>query len=144
MKNQITDGERWKYLLFYDVDNPSPYHLEVLKIILKTLPTSYIMITTLHGIHVIGFTPLSSDNWGNCFEKLQRYVPSYYSGNVLRVSKKDGEVRRLIDSNFEQFPVTLNLYGIYYERFPELPSVFDLNIVGNYRTPFEVYRSLNE
>src|SRR5438876_299320 len=109
IRNTITDGVNWKYLLFYDLDNVSDSQIKALEIVCNTLPTSYIMYSTQKGLHIVGLTPLDIESHAFCFAKLQREFPTYYSGGTIRMSRRKGENQELIAFNISK-GVTLNLY----------------------------------
>jgi len=120
LRNIVTDKETWKYLLFYDIDSPSKADIKHLIEYLDELKCiSYIMYSTKAGLHVVGLTPLNSSMWGVIFAQLQMKFPEYYSGQTIRLSRKEGEKQELICCNLE-YPVVINLYNIYQKRFPKI------------------------
>jgi hypothetical protein len=117
LRNIVTDKETWKYLLFYDIDNPSRADINMLIEYLDELKfLSYIVYSTKAGLHVIGLTPMNSSMWGVIFAQLQMRFPEYYSGQTIRLSRKDGEKQELIYSNLE-YPIIPNLLELYSKRF---------------------------
>ena len=116
LRNIVTDGKEWKYLLFYDVDNPTGNNLKYIHETMEVFKMSYIIYKTKHGIHVVGLTPLSIEKHALTFRTLHDYVPEYYSGQTLRLSRKEGENQELLFHNFE-YPIIDNLLEIYSKRF---------------------------
>lgn len=140
LRNTVTDGEQWKYLLFYDKDNP--VDLGLLQETLKGCQSSYVMYSTKNGLHLVGLTPLNGYEWACEFETLQTVQKEYYSGSTIRLSRKHGENQKLISYNLD-YPVMSNLYSIYMKRFESLPGTLS-NEISNYRLVFEKYWSRKE
>ena len=140
IRHIITDHIKWKYLLFYDLDNPTKDDVLDLERSCNNLPTSHIVYSTKNAVHVIGLTPLDIETHALCFGHLQCNFPSYYNGGTIRMSRRKDENQELIAFNVSK-GVTLNLYGIYSQRFGSLPSVFDVPIIGNHNSVFETYWS---
>ncbi len=147
LRNIITDGKQWKYLLFYDVDNPSEADIAKLIDSLNFWNISYIIYKTKAGIHIIGLTPLKIEQHASIFSELQSIVPEYYSGQTIRLSRKQGEKRELIFYNLD-YPIILNLYSIYEKRFLGLKEWYNEKqkkllvesvFVDNWRLVFEKY-----
>jgi hypothetical protein len=117
LRNIVTDKETWKYLLFYDIDSPTEADIKNLVEYLDELKCiSYIIYSTKAGLHVVGLTPLNSSMWGVIFAQLQIRFPEYYSGQTIRLSRKENEKQELIYSNLE-YPIIPNLLELYSKRF---------------------------
>ena len=133
---------RWDYLLFYDKDDATPEDIyNIIKYLnLGTMNMSYIIYRTKGGIHVIGLTPMNAENWGIAFQHLQYLTPEYYSGQTIRVSRKQNETQSLIYYNLN-YPVIYRLYLMYQKRFPELQPSYEEKFLYNYKLVFEKYWS---
>lgn len=142
LRNIVTTKDKWSYLLFYDLDNPSELDIHNLIGELEEMQTSYIMYETKHGVHAVGLTPMDSYDWGLYFSILQYEIPEYYSGQTIRVSLKEGESRSLIFWNLEH-PVIWRLFKMYEKRFPQLKnhSMDYQEEINNYSCVFEKYWS---
>ena len=95
-----TEPKECKFLLFYDIDNKEEHYAFELKRILDKMQTSYIIYYTLNGLHAIGLTPLNAIQWGSYFENLHNYFKEFYGGQVIRLSAKEDEVRKLFAYSF--------------------------------------------
>ena len=133
---------RWEYLLFYDKDDATQEDINKIIHYLDTpnMNMSYLIYRTKAGIHVIGLTPMNAENWGIVFQELQRLVPEYYSGQTIRVSRKQNETQSLIYYNLN-YPVIYNLVMMYQKRFPEMRLSFGGKLLRNYKIVFEKYWS---
>lgn len=133
---------RWDYLLFYDKDDATQEDINKIIHYLDTpnMNMSYIIYRTKGGIHVIGLTPMNAENWGIVFQHLQYLTPEYYSGQTIRVSRKQNETQSLIYYNFN-YPLIYNLAMMYKKRFPEIHLEFGDKLLRNYKLVFEKYWS---
>ena len=116
LRNIVTDGKQWKYLLFYDLDNPAEIDVEDVNGWFETFNISYLLYKTKNGIHAIGLTPLPINQYASMFGLLREHIPEYYSGQTIRLSRKEGETQELLFYNLD-YPVIGNLYNIYIKRF---------------------------
>lgn len=133
----VTDGKQWKYLVFYDVDNPSEGDIRRIIDAMEAFLISYILYKTKHGIHLVTLTPLTIENYSLVFGLLQLEVPEYYAGQTIRLSRKQGETQELISYNLE-YEVIPNLSNLYRKRFPQLPEFHN---DGIWHLVFEKYWS---
>ena len=133
---------RWEYLLFYDKDDATTDEINAIieYLDIPTFNMSYIIYRTRGGIHVIGLTPLNSDNWGFLFDQLQRLVPEYYSGETIRLSRKKGEVQSLVYSNIN-YPYVLKLTMMFKKRFPDIVINPNVKPLDKHMAVFEKYWS---
>ena len=131
---------RWDYLLFYDKDDATKNDIQEIIEYLDIRNMSYIIYKTKAGIHVIGLTPMNSEHWGLIFQTLQKLVPEYYSGQTIRVSRKQNETQSLIYYNFN-YPLIYNLAMMYKKRFPEIRLEFGGKLLRDYKLVFEKYWS---
>ena len=138
LRNIITDGKQWKYLLFYDVDNQSEENIVFLTNAFNSFEVSFIIYKTKHGMHAIGLTPIGIKEYGIMFNDLQKVIPEYYSGQTIRLSRKEGENQELIGYNFD-YPMLKNLISIYQKRFPQLYVNPDTRLIDGYSLVFEKY-----
>lgn len=124
--------------MLYEVDGHDDHQLAIALDVFRRSGTSYICYQSKNGFHFVGFTPLRSAQWGYWFDKLQMVAPEYYSGQTLRVSLKEGETQRLIESDFKH-PYVFRLARMYARRFgieKELPIYGEMPI---YSSVFERY-----
>jgi len=119
LRNIVTNGKQWKYLLFYEIDNPSEGDIKLLHDLLEDMPISYIVYSTKAGLHVIGLSHMEDLERSYRFDYLQMHIPEYYSGQTIRISRKKGENQELLFYNLDH-ELMLNLLHIYARRFPEL------------------------
>ena len=131
---------RWNYLLFYDKDDATQEDIDKITSELNLYRMSYIIYRTRGGIHIIGLTPLNSDNWGFLFNQLQRLVPEYYSGETIRLSRKKGEVQSLVYSNIN-YPYVLKLTMMFKKRFPDIVINPKVKPLDKHMAVFEKYWS---
>lgn len=133
---------RWEYLLFYDKDDATQEDIEniINYLNLGTMNMSYIIYRTKGGIHVVGLTPMNAENCGIVFQHLQYLSPEYYSGQTIRISRKQNETQSLIYSNLNH-PVIYNLLMMYKKRFPEMKLEFGGKLLRDYKLVFEKYWS---
>jgi hypothetical protein len=140
LKNICTDGKKWYYLLFYDIDSKKLHegsHQD-----LDSLNISYMVYKTLNGFHFIGLTPLSVTQWSELFLKMNQWYSSYYSGHIIRIDLKDGETQELLALN-QDHEVIPNLFNVWAHRFG-LQKMDAGAFPYKYRLVFEDYRSMNE
>ena len=111
----------WKWLIFYDFDGN--FDATKKSIVGLHENTSFIIYSTKHGHHLVGFTPLTAITWALLFDSLEKDFDSFYNGGVMRLMLKRDEVQKLVRSSFEH-PVIPRLYNIYSKRFdlPEIPN----------------------
>jgi hypothetical protein len=137
LRNIVTDKETWKYLLFYDIDSPTEGDIyNIIEYLDQLKCISYIMYSTKAGLHVVGLTPLNSSMWGVIFAQLQMRFPEYYSGQTIRLSRKEGEKQELIYYNLD-YPVLDNLLTIYNKRFPQISTN---NVIGLDSETYEIHK----
>ena len=114
LRNIVTNGNEWKYLLLYDKDSQDDDVIKEMKECYYGI--SFLIYKTKHGIHGIGLTPMSIEHYASRFQLLQDIIPEYYSGQTIRVSRKQDEKQELIHYNFN-YPILPNLLHIYAKRF---------------------------
>jgi len=142
-RNIVTDGKQWKYLLFYDVDNQSEETKKLLSEVMNKAEISFIIYTTKHGIHVVGLTPMNLLEYATYFAQLNDLIPEYYSGQTIRLSRKEGENQELLGFNFD-YPMLKNVVSIYQKRFPELYVNPDTRLIEGYSLVFEKFWSVKK
>lgn len=138
LRNIVTDGKEWKYLLFYDVDNQSEENKKSLGETMNTAEISFITYTTKHGIHAVGLTPMNLLEYATYFERLNNLIPEYYSGQTIRMSRRENETQELLSFNFD-YPMLKNLLSIYQKRFTSLQTSSHNKLVEGYSLVFEKY-----
>lgn len=113
----ITKDARFM-LLFYDIDREITHEeqAEIVDWFSKT-QISYMLYTTKHGYHIIGLTPLVPIRWAFQFQKLRDMFNSDFIGQTIRLSRKSGELQKLIIMNLENGEVVPNLYNVFATRF---------------------------
>ena len=126
LRNMVTNGKEWKYLIFYEVDNPTEADIRHIIEYMDYQRVSYIMYSTKAGMHVVGLTPVNAMKWASMYNALQGLVPEYYSGQTIRLSRKIGENQELIYYNLD-YPFMTNLLDIYKKRFFEELFLAGLN-----------------
>jgi len=150
LRNIVTDTKRWKYLLFYEVDNPTETQIKDIINFLDIQRLAYLMYSTKGGLHVIGLTPMSITNHAIIFSSLQDRVPEYFSGETIRLSRKEGEKQEYIYCNLD-YPIIPNLFEIYSKRFfqnksKEFFELFQQNLITDtqWHLVFEKYWSFKK
>lgn len=139
LRNITSTKEDWYYLLFYDIDRPiNHFELTALEEHLRINEVSYILYKTQQGNHLVGLTPLTSEQWGKLFDDLKELFGGYYSGTTIRLSRKPEEIQQLITINTSNGKVIHNLYNIFAKRF-NLPKHAIDKI--DYALVFEKYRT---
>lgn len=144
LRNIVCTKEDWYYLIFYDIDNPiTQEQIDKIDYVMQGAGVSYMLYKTKHGYHVVGITPLNAEYWADIFQSLKDTFHSYYSGNVIRLSRKKDEQQELIVCNTTYGEVIPNLYNLYCDRFglKKLPWTRE---TSKYLLVFEKYRSVKE
>ena len=129
LRNIVTNGKQWKYLLFYEIDNPSEGDIKILHDLLESFRISYIVYSTKAGLHAVGLSYMDCHSWSTVFTLAQMSIPEYYSGQTIRVSRKKGEKQELLFYNLDH-ELMLNLLHMYARRFPELQTSNYLNWIN--------------
>jgi hypothetical protein len=147
LRNIITNGKEWKYLLFYDKDDQTENSITELHECFTLSNTSYLIYKTKAGLHGVGLTPLKIERYASDFQLLQHIIPEYYSGQTIRLSRKEGEKQELLYYKFS-WPIIPNLLEIYSKRFfqdkpKEFFEDFHQNLITNekWHLVFEKYWS---
>ena len=152
LRCETTNGDTFKYILFYDVDltnDPKVNRIRAKHLVdtLEEFQTSYIMYSTLNGYHVVGLTPLDFEQWSAMLTILKREIPEYYSGIIIRVSRKLEETQKLVSFSFD-YPIIPNLIEIYAKRLfegqsPLFYESFQKQLITNdqWKLVFEKYWS---
>jgi hypothetical protein len=112
--------EEIKYLVFYDIDNHTRNEqamIEDIDALMHINCMSYIFYKTKHGYHLVALTPVNALKWGVVFTELQNKYPEYYSGIVIRLSRKAEEKQELLKIVLTYGEVIPNLYNLYCDRF---------------------------
>lgn len=142
LRNIVCSKEDWHYLVFYDIDRPiGTLDIVAIDEIMQTNQIAYILYKSKSGVHFVGFTPVDALTWAMIFTQLKLRFKEYYSGNVIRISQKEGEVQQLIKLEISGREVIPNLYNLYAKRFslPKMPWVKE---GSKYLLVFEKYRSV--
>ncbi len=116
LRNIVTAKTHWRYLLLYEVDSHEESDIISVLDVFRRIETSFIAYKTKHGAHVVGLSPLDSQQWGYWFGLLQRRKPEYFSGQTLRLSLKENEKQELIELNL-RYPYLERLARMYFKRF---------------------------
>ena len=143
LRNTVTNGKSWSYLLFYEWDSIL-LNADMLSQMLSNSKISHIIYSTKHGYHLVSFTPLNAVRWGYWIDYLYTEYRQYYSGETIRLSRKQNEKQELIAIDREHYCIP-NLYNIYAKRFdfPELPHDYNDGRF-RYKLVFEKYWSPNQ
>lgn len=114
VKNTTTNKEKWFYHLFYDFDGIKLSNDQISWIdrFMKTQEMSYILRHTMNGYHLIGLTPIDSQQWGLCFNILQKEFPTYHDGQAIRITKKMQDEFITLAENYH-FPFVVNLLKLF-------------------------------
>ena len=146
LRHTVCAKDDWYYLVFYDIDNREQLTNEELKDIDQLMfdyHISYMIYKTKHGFHIIGLTPVHRINLGYVFTALKDICWSYYSGDVIRLSRKKDENQMLIHMETQYGEVIPNLYNLFAQRF-NYPKLAWIKETSKYLLVFEKYRSMNE
>lgn len=144
LRNITCTKEDWYYLVFYDIDKPiTQYELELIDNKCGAHKLSYILYRTKNGYHFVSLTPVNAYDWGYIFTGIKEIFYSYYSGNVIRLSRKKDEIQELIVCNTTYGEVIPNLYNLYCDRF-NLKKMSWNRETSKYLLVFEKYRSMKE
>lgn len=118
LRNITCSKDDWFYLMFYDIDTPIDTDaLTQIDTLSRQFGMSYILYKTLHGFHYVGLTPLDCITWAEMFWQFKQLFKSYYSGNVIRLSRKKDEIQEPIMCVLTYGEVIPNLYNLYCDRF---------------------------
>lgn len=134
----ITKEDRFM-LLFYDVDREvTQEELTYLDKWFWRTQMSYMIYSTKHGYHIIGLTPLTPDYWAFQFIELRNMFHSDFIGQTIRLSRKSGEIQKLIKINLVNGEVVPNLYNVFASRFGYDKMFWDKEN-PKYKLVFETY-----
>lgn len=144
LRNITCTKEDWYYLVFYDIDRPiTQSEIDALDNYLQEKEISYVLYKTKHGHHLVCLSPINALYWGIIFTQIKGMFQSYYSGNVIRLSRKKDEIQELIVCNTTYGEVIPNLYNLYCDRF-NLKKMPWNRETSKYLLVFEKYRSAKE
>ena len=144
VQNIVTTKDDWFYLCFYDIDRPiTQAEIDGIDYLSNKSHISYLLYRTKHGTHYIGLTPLTAIDWALIFTELKNMFKGYYSGKVIRLSRKPDEEQILLVKNTQYGEVIPNLYNLWATRFNYNKLAWNM-ITGKYVLVFEKYRSMNE
>lgn len=141
LRNIVTSKTEWKYLMLYEVDSHEERDCLAVISQYSRMAISWIAYKTKNGFHFVGLTPQDAQQWGFYFERMQRIIPEYFSGQTLRLSLKEGEKQELIHYSF-RYPYIERLAQVYIKRF-NIPKE-NIPLYGaplNYNCVFEKYWS---
>lgn len=144
LRRIVHTKEDWFYICMYDIDRPiTQAEKDGIDYLCNREHVSYILYSTKHGTHFVGLTPLDSMQYAIMFTNLKSMFHSYYSGDTIRLSLKEGEVQVLLVMNDQYGEVIPNLRNLWAKRFnyPKLPWN---KVTGKYLLVFEKYRSMNQ
>ena len=155
LRNICHTKEDWYYLIFYDIDRPiTQSEQDAIEYFSNRSHIPYLLYSTKHGTHYIGLRPLISTDWSIMFEALKTTFHSYYSGQTIRISRKQNEEQNLIRKNtmYNTDDILPNLYNLYAKRFnyepmywSKEPLIYEQKTGKKwYGLVFEKYRSMNE
>jgi hypothetical protein len=137
--NVVTDGFRWRRLLFYECDRT--FTDEDSERILKAMSgakSAFIVYTTSKGFHIMGLTPLSTIVWAYGFKDLDMDLGGNHSGYVLRINRKPNEVQKVVMvAGLNHFIVSDQLYSLVKRKFGL--SVEENYLVGKWKSVFCLY-----
>lgn len=103
---------------------------------MKDFQCSYLLYSTKNGYHVVGLSPSSLLKCTYVFNELDKEFGTYFSGQTIRVSLKEGEKQNLIE--FKDYGnIIPNLFNMYADRF-KLPKM-EVPFPKKYYLVFEKY-----
>lgn len=140
LRHIVCTKEDWYYLLFYDIDKPiTQNEIDKLDDIMEYYHCSYLLYKTKNGHHIVGLTPLNIEWYAKIFSNIKYLFNSYYSGDVIRLSRKKDEQQELIIKNTTYGEIIPNLYNLYASRFnyEKMPWIKE---TAKYLLVFERYR----
>lgn len=143
LRSICTSKDKWHRLLFYDVDKPEMPEMPMLDAVMRINSCSYITYTTKHGRHIVGLSPLHIRKWASMFQVLEDYYHSYYSGDVIRLTRKENETQQLIHLEIHYGEVIPNLFNLFANRFGMQKMTWTREN-AKYVLVFEKYRSYKE
>lgn len=144
LRNIVCTKEDWLFLIFYDIDSPiTQKQMDLIDAYCCTHNISYMLYKTKNGHHFIGLTPLDCLQWARTYHMLKYMFNAYYSGGVIRLSRKKDETQELLVCNTTYGEVIPNLYNLYCDRFSmkKMPWTRE---TAKYLLVFEKYRSEKE
>lgn len=142
LRNIVSSKEDWHYLIFYDIDRDITEHeKDMIEALFTVRKLSYMLYKTVNGYHIICLTPVNAFMWSEVFVALKQHFHSYYSGNVIRVSRKKDEVQKLVAINTTNGEVIPNLYNIYATRF-SYEKMNWVRVTSKYLLVFDKYRTV--
>lgn len=140
IRNVVTSHKDWKRILLYEVDSYGQEHINTstwyMTSLFHKMKISFIVYRTKNGIHGVALTPITATQEGAWHDKLQDYIPEYYSGTAIRVSLKPNEKQELLDYSLE-FPYCRKLTQMYCRRF-NIPYPNE-SLARDYNAVFEKY-----
>lgn len=117
--NVVTDGFRWRHLIFYEKDTPltkdetAKIHANMTK-----AKSAYVLYSTEHGYHVMGLTPVSTVVWAYGFKDLDMDLKGNCSGHVLRINQKPREEQLFMRiGNIHDFPVCDQIFSLVVNKW---------------------------
>lgn len=113
--NYVTDGFRWRHLIFYEKDTEiTKAEIDKIHTDMAKAKSAYVSYTTASGgYHVMGLTPVSTIVWAYAFKDLDMDLRGNTSGHVLRCNLKPDEKQELIRiGNIHDFPVCDQIYNM--------------------------------
>lgn len=113
IRNTVYYIGRWYMLFFWDYDS-HVYNYDWAYD--KFINFSFVHYSTAHGSHLVCLTPVTYTRWAGWYEEFYEHYGGDYSGITIRVSKKPGEVRRLIRYNDEDIAIE-SLANVYERMF---------------------------
>lgn len=102
--------------MLYEIDGHEDDRLIAVLDMFRRFETSCIAYKTLNGFHFVGLTPMTAQEWGYYFQRLQNRVPEYFSGQTLRISLKENEKQEMVYLNL-RYPYIERLGYMYFRRF---------------------------
>src|SRR5262245_27058580 len=118
--NLVTDGYRWRHLIFYERDTPltKEENSKVLTTMSKAHSAFIAYSTSSGGVHIMGLTPVSTVVWAYGFKDLDMDLHGNCSGHVLRVNRKPHELQTpLLAAGFRTYPMADQLYNLVIRKF---------------------------
>lgn len=136
-----------EYLIFYDLDREyTASEFEEIDALFKAVKISYMIYSTKHGYHIVGLTPVDAYTWGYTFSLLKKLLKEKYAGKVIRLDRKEGEIRMLKHLEISYGYVIPNLYNLIINRCENTKDLIRMPCTPPYkhRIQIEKYRSFKQ
>lgn len=117
--NVVTDGFRWRHLIFYEKDSKlSQVEMNLIIQNMDKAKSAFALYTSEHGYHVMGLTPVSTVVWAFGFKDLDMDLKGNYSGHILRCNLKPHENQELVMIHgAHDYPLADQIFNMVIRKF---------------------------